>query len=112
MSVGWHVTAKSITKWAEINSRQAQETLPLLIKRLVFASVHPSSIRFPSGDSILEVGWDGILKTDFGNLYVPIGESAWELSTQKAVGAKANSDYSKRTEKPETLIKRKLHLSL
>ena len=86
MSVGWYVTAKSITKWAETDSRQAQETLPLLVKRLVFASVNPSLIHFPSGDSILEAGWDGILKTEVGSLYVPPGESAWELSTQKAVG--------------------------
>jgi hypothetical protein len=46
MSTGWHVTAGDIVKWTETDSRQAQETLPLLVKRLVFASVSPSLISF------------------------------------------------------------------
>ena len=106
MSTGWHVTAEDIVKWAETDSRQAQETLPLLVKRLVFASVSPSLIRFPSGDSVLERGWDGVLKTDVGNVYVPAGDSAWEISTQKAVMDKANEDYSKRTENPGNIDKK------
>ena len=69
----------------------------------MFASVSPALIRFPSGDSVLERGWDGILKTDVGNVYVPAGDSAWELSTQKAVMDKANKDYSKRTENPRNI---------
>ena len=106
MSTGWHVTAEHIVKWTETNPRRAQETLPLLVKRLIFESVSPSLIRFPSGDSVLEKGWDGILKTSGGNAYVPLGESAWELSTQKSVAKKANEDYSKRTKNPEGIDKK------
>ena len=95
MSKGWYVTAIDIAKWTETSPRQAQEILPLLVKRLIFASINPSIIRFPSGDSIVQSGWDGILKTDNGNAFIPKGDSAWELSTEKSVVTKANADYSK-----------------
>lgn len=97
MSVGWQVTVECLAKWVETDSRRSQETLPLLVKRLIFASVNPSLIRFPSGDSVLNPGWDGILRTEVGSLYVPQGDSVWELSTSKALFRKANKDFSKRT---------------
>ncbi|MCW4002757.1 MAG: hypothetical protein NWE95_02460 [Candidatus Bathyarchaeota archaeon] len=107
MSDGWHVTAINITRWVENNQREAQEILPLLIKRLIFASVNASLIRFPSGDSIVLPGWDGILKTDKGNAFIPTGDSAWELSNEKTVKTKADSDYLKRTQNPSAVDKKK-----
>ena len=100
MSAGWYVSENDIVKWTDTKSRQAQEILPLLVKRLIFASVNMSLIRFPSGDSIVEKGWDGILKTDCGNAFVPKGDSVWELGTEKRVFTKANSDFTKRTNNP------------
>jgi len=97
MSKGWHVDTGDIIKWADTNSRQAQETLPLLMQKLVFASVNPSSLRVPSGDSILTRGWDGVLNVEEGNTYVPTGFSAWELSTEKDVERKAEDDFTKRS---------------
>jgi hypothetical protein len=107
MSDGWYVTAINITKWVENNPREAQETLPLLIKRLIFASVNASLVRFPSGDSIVLPGWDGLLKTDKGNVFIPTGDSAWEVSTEKTVNTKADSDYLKRTQEPGAVDKKK-----
>ena len=107
MSKGWYVTAVNIAKWSENNPREAQETLPSLIKRLIFASINPSIIRFPSGDSIVQSGWDGNLKTDKGNAFVPTGDSAWEISTEKGVAAKANADYLKRTQNSGAVDKKK-----
>lgn len=106
MSKGWYVTATNIVKWTENSPRQAQEILPLLVKRLIFASINPSIIRFPSGNSIVQSGWDGILKTDSGNAFIPIGDSAWELSTKKGVSTKSNADYSKRTDNPISINKK------
>src|SRR5665647_1176945 len=106
MSKGWYVTATNIVKWTENSPRQAQEILPLLVKRLIFASINPSIIRFPSGNSIVQSGWDGILKTDNGNAFIPIGDSAWELSTKKGVSTKSNADYSKRTDNPISINKK------
>ncbi|MGD6852798.1 MAG: hypothetical protein ACQCN6_12135 [Candidatus Bathyarchaeia archaeon] len=107
MSEGWYVTDVNIAKWSEDNPRKAQETLPLLIKRLIFASVNAKTIQFPSGDSIVLPGWDGILKTDKGNTFVPSGESAWEIGTQQKVAVKANADYLKRTQDPGIVDKKR-----
>lgn len=100
MGEGWCVSAADFIKWTETNSRQAQENLPLLIQKLVFASVSPCSLRIPNGDSILNRGWDGVLTVEQGNAYVPIGLSAWELSTQKDVERKAEEDFTKRSTNP------------
>ncbi len=99
MSVGWNVKAQDITQWTEANRRQAQEILPLLVKKLILASTISSSLHFPVGDSILHSGWDGTLTSKKGNEFVPEGESVWELSTMKKINQKANEDYLKRTNK-------------
>lgn len=100
MSGGWHVTSDDIVNWANTNSRQAQETLPQLIRKLIFASVSPTSIRLPAGNDILMKGYDVILRVEQGDTYVPVGDSVWELSTEEKVEIKANSDYLKRSADP------------
>ena len=100
MSDGWHVTSDDIVNWANTNSRQAQEKLPLLIRKLIFASVSPTSIRLPAGNDILMKGYDVILRVEKGDTYVPVGDSVWELSTEEKVEVKANGDYSKRSADP------------
>jgi hypothetical protein len=84
MSKGWYVTATNIVKWTENSPRQAQEILPLLVKRLIFARINPSIIRFPSGNSIVQSGWDGILKTDSGNAFIPMETPLGSLAPKKA----------------------------
>jgi hypothetical protein len=107
MSEGWHVTAKNITNWTENNSRRAQDTLPLLVRKLVLASTNSSAIRFPAGDNIAHRGWDGILDTTQSNAFVPCGHSVWELSTEKDVERKADEDYSKRSAETESADKKR-----
>ena len=97
---GWRVAAADIANWAETSPREAQENLPLLVQKLVFASVNPHSLRIPTGDSVINRGWDGILNVESGNAYVPNGISAWELSTGKDVQGKAELDYGKRLTNP------------
>ncbi len=96
MSDGWYVTAQDIVVWTKQNLRRAQEKLPLLVRQLILASVEPSSIQIPVGDSILTGGWDGILQVNQGNIFVPIGNSVWEFSTNQNINKKANEDYAKR----------------
>lgn len=91
--------AIDIVSWA--NRRDAQGNFPQLIRRLV----HASAIRvlragFRAGEGVSLGGWDGIVEVETGNAFVPDGLSSWELSTEKSVGAKANEDYDKRTNKP------------
>ena len=80
---GWHITLKDIVHWTKTNQRQAQETLPHLVRKLIFASINPSLLCLPSGDNVSLPGWDGILNTDQGNAFIPKGDSVWELSVDK-----------------------------
>ncbi|MCK5021274.1 MAG: hypothetical protein KAS32_29960 [Candidatus Peribacteraceae bacterium] len=98
MTKGWHVTAQNIKQWTQANRRQAQELLPLLVRKLIIASSSPSSIHFPTGDSISTSGYDGTLTVTLGNAFIPSGNSVWELSTESSINVKANEDYAKRTE--------------
>lgn len=106
MARGWHVTAQDIKQWTESNPRQAQEKLPLLVRKLVLASVDPSFLSFPAGDSISLPGWDGLLKADKGNAFVPVGYSGWEFGADKDIKGKADGEYKKRTENPRVIDKK------
>lgn len=103
---GWFVTANDIKEWTATKKREAEENLPLLVKKLVLASCKPKSLAFPSGDSIALGGWDAILDVEEGNEFIPIGKSGWEFGTNADVKKKADKDYGKRTEKPEPLVQK------
>jgi len=107
MTEGWHVTAQDITQWTETNRRQAQDTLPLLVRKLALASINPSLLSFPAGDSVLVGGWDGVLSADQGNAFIPLGDSVWEFGTNARIEKKANDDYEKRTKNPKGVDKKK-----
>ena len=57
----------------------------------------PSFIHMPSGSSVWQPGWDGILDMKKGNSWVPAGTSAWEFSCQKDVTGKVDELYDRRT---------------
>ena len=100
MSEGWYITAHDINLWADRNPRRAQEELPLLVAKLILASVKPTNIHIPSKDAILLKGWDGIVEVKAGNPFVTSGLSVWEFGTSKDYKRKANEDYKKRSEDP------------
>lgn len=100
MSIGWRVTASDIKVWTESKKRNAEELLPLLIKKLIIASSRPEEIHFPSGDSIAVGGLDGELVVGEGNAFIPKGKSVWEFGTNQQVKGKADGDYLKRTNDP------------
>ena len=88
-----------IVNWAD--TPEARQKLPELIRRLILATVPmPSLLHMPSGSSIWRPGWDGILVVEKGNVWVPDGNSCWELSCNKQPRRKATSDYKKRTKDP------------
>ncbi len=91
--------ATDLASWAD--RRDAQERLPQLVRRLVHATVlRIVRIGFPADESIALGGWDGIVTVEGGNAFVSNGTSAWELSTNKDVAAKAEGDYGKRCKDP------------
>ncbi|MEE9327445.1 MAG: hypothetical protein V3U71_09135 [Cocleimonas sp.] len=104
---GWYITANDIKNWVATNKKKAEILLPELIKRLVLTCDNKADVNFPSGDSVSNEGWDGIVKSEHGNKYIPKGMSGWEIGTDKSVKGKANSDYEKRTNDASPLNRNK-----
>ncbi|MCK4272627.1 hypothetical protein KAX22_08250, partial [bacterium] len=104
---GWNVTASEINQWTASHKREAQEVLPLLVRKLIVFSVDCRHIIIPAGDSILIGGWDGVLDVDNGNEFVPKGQSAWEFGTDQKIKSKADKDYWKRSRNPKGVLKHK-----
>ena len=104
---GWRVTAQDITQWTNTNRRQAQDTLPLLVRKLLLASINPSLISFPAGDSVSVGGWDGVVIAEKGNAFVSAGVNVFEFGTGQRIDEKADDDYQKRTSNPKGVDKKK-----
>jgi len=97
------IDAGDIKIWVHSKQRHCAQTLPELVRRLIFATATATSIEeisFPGGDSIAQGGWDGHLKTSMISPFFPSGISGWEIGAERAPGKKAASDYKKRTAKP------------
>jgi len=86
------IKALDLVNWSD--RRDAQEILPRLIRKLIYASCRDISYcSFPADESVQRGGWDGILKgTIKGNEYVPQGDSVWEFSVRNDK-IKADEDY-------------------
>src|SRR5262249_53941793 len=99
MALSTLVNATDLVAWAD--TRDAQEMLPRLIRRL--AEQTNSSIRkihFSADESIQFPGYDGETAADSATPYIPAGTAAWELGTAAEIAKKANADYKKRTKTP------------
>src|SRR3989442_12754827 len=97
------IDAGDIRNWIHSKQRHCAQTIPELVRRLIFATATASSIEeidFPSGDSIAVGGWDGRLKTSVISPFFPTGSSGWEIGIENSPGRKANEDYKKRTADP------------
>ncbi len=89
------IDSTDLRSWA--NRRDCQETLPLLVRKLIRATSNSiQSIKFPSGESVLLGGWDGILEVTEKTEYLSSGTSVWEFGTDNDPKGKADSDYEKR----------------
>ena len=95
------LSATNLEHWAD--TRQSQDVLPLIVRRLLLATVNPIHIDFPSGDSINRPGYDGLLRTADTAPLVPTGQSVWEMGVGGEPKDKANEDYKGRTENPRGL---------
>lgn len=97
------VTANNLQTWD--NERDCQDQMPVLIRKLIYAEAKGiSNISFPGGDAVRYPGWDGILDCETATAKIPAGLSVWEIGTEKDPRKKANTDYTKRTANPGTLI--------
>lgn len=93
------INVTNLENWA--STRDCQGYLPLVIRRLIRATViEISHISFSAGDSIVYPGWDGVLKVSKGTEYIPEGFSVWEIGSGEDVKKKAEEDYKKRKKNP------------
>tara|TARA_R110000868_G_scaffold384409_1_gene651880 strand:+ start:4641 stop:8453 length:3813 start_codon:yes stop_codon:yes gene_type:complete len=96
-----YITSTDIKHWAD--TLECKSTLPLLIRKLIFAGVqieHIKKIEFPYGDDVQVGGYDGVLETEKGNLFIPAGNSVWEFGVTEKKKKKADEDYEKRKVNP------------
>lgn len=93
------IDSTDLRNWA--GRRDCQETLPLLARKLIRSTSDTiKSIKFPSGESVLFSGWDGILEVTEGTEYLPVGISLWEFGSSKDPKGKADYEYTKRIANP------------
>lgn len=93
------IDSTDLTHWA--NRRDAQEMLPRVLRRLVHATVaRVERLGFPADEGVQLGGWDGVVRVETGNAYVPDGDSAWEMGSNRDVKSKADGDYRKRSLNP------------
>ncbi|MBK7243814.1 MAG: hypothetical protein IPH98_08140 [Saprospiraceae bacterium] len=93
------IDSTDLRNWA--NRRDCQETLPHLVRKLIRATSNTiQSIKFPSGESVLLGGWDGILEVTEETVYLTAGTSLWEFGASKEPKGKADDDYAKRSDNP------------
>lgn len=98
------ITANDLQNWAQARSRDCQERLPELVRRLVRASCPKAArVDFPAGDSVVIGGWDGLVDTPEAGINVSAGGSGWELGTDRDIKGKADDEYGKRAQAPGEL---------
>ncbi len=90
------ITSTHLKQWAD--TKECQQLLPELIKKLIDASVtNIDRLSFPSGDAVYLPGWDGVVSCDECIDIVPAGISLWECGATENVKGKIDGDCDKRT---------------
>lgn len=93
-------TSTNLQIWAD--TLDARSRLPQLVRRLIHATVDSVEfVDFPAGEDVGRQGWDGIVRSEKGNAFVPSGQSCWEMGVDKDVKRKADKDFEKRKAETE-----------
>jgi hypothetical protein len=98
------VDARDLERWA--SSRQAQEQLPALVRRLIHATTTTAThVGLPAGDAVQQGGYDGVVAVSEAHHAVPDGISIWEFGVSANPKGKADGDYEERKAKqPDSAI--------
>ena len=97
------LSATNIDNWTDKEPRRAQETLPLLVWKLITATYpHIIDSHFPYDKAVQFSGYDGglTLEVEDTSSFCPGGKSVWEMGTDKDILSKFHGDYEKRTKTP------------
>jgi len=87
--------ASDLREWPETRARDAQETFPELVRRLLAETPGVTNVSIRAGDGIAVGGYDGMADSP-GTTYLPAGRLLFEFGTGKHPAAKAAEDYDKR----------------
>lgn len=101
------ITTLDIREWPDRKKRHSEENVPVLIRKLIYASINKEDILeldITGGDSILYSGYDGYANIIKGNSFLPSGKIVFEIGTDNAIKGKADNDYNGRTNNPGEII--------
>jgi len=86
-----------LNQWAD--TELASRHLPLLVRKLIRKTAPDlTRLDIPANEQTVRPGFDGIVESSAGNLYVPSGKSVWEMGTSQNPQSKADSDLALRTQ--------------
>jgi len=91
------IGAGEIESWSLAKRVSARAALPLLIRRLAFATTPDlTELNFHGEEEAERHGWDGETASSLGSEKVPVGKSCWELSNSANLPGKPNDDIRAR----------------
>lgn len=86
-----------IQQYVEQNKKEAEIVFPYIIKTLLINTVkNITKIDIPSGDDVIQTGFDGVIKFNSINKYLGDKPCKIEIGTDKDYVTKANKDIQKR----------------
>ena len=95
------IKAQQIHDWA-VQDQRAQSRLPVLVRRLIRSTGRELfHLDFPAYGEVHRPGWDGWVEARAATLWIPEGQSGWEVSTEQRPRRKADDDFKKRLALPE-----------
>lgn len=89
-------TASQLALWPEVNAREAQDRLPELVRRLLFATPGAGQISIRTRDGVALAGKDGVATLERQTQLLPGGQIWFEFGTNKEPKRKATKDYNGR----------------
>ena len=91
------IGAADIENWSLAKRVSSRAALPLLIRRLAFATTSDlTELDFHGEEETERYGWDGETTSASGSEKVPVGKSCWELSNSANLPGKPNADIRAR----------------
>jgi plasmid maintenance system antidote protein VapI len=91
------IGANEIESWSLAKRVSSRAALPLLVRRLAFATTHDlTGLDFHGEEEAERHGWDGETTSSSGSEKVPVGKSCWELSNSANLPGKPNDDIRAR----------------
>lgn len=95
------ITSSQIQQWTVVDKKQSEQMLPELVRRLIASLCEVEDLHIPSGDSISNPWYDGIVNILSGNWFFPDWNCVIEIWTDHGIKAKADSDFIKRKADPK-----------